>query len=419
MTIKDQQNLRAVNCVSTGLSRHMLTPSIFALYFIVLLGIDRLISEDFGPLRRMRIGLLSMTSCCNSKLVPTISLFAGSKRIELVTLFAPEHGLFGALQDQVAVHDSKYRGMRVYSIYGKTRKPALEALRNIDALVIDLQDIGVRYYTFIWSAMLMIEQAARAKKVVYVLDRPNPLNGQDVQGPLVDAGFESFVGLYSVPVRHGMTIGEMCTMLNHTHQLGADIKTIKLRGWRRKEPHCQTSVFWNVPSPNMPHFSTAQVYAGMCLLEGTNVSEGRGTTRPFETFGAPWIDANLLKRELSKKTPAGVAFRPVHFVPTFHKYEGRVCAGLQIYVTDMKKFKPVETGLEVIAALLRLFPRHFRWRKPPYEYEKKKMPFDILIGNSWVRKGIEKGNSISAMKAKWIPHIKKFQNTRKKFLFYT
>jgi uncharacterized protein YbbC (DUF1343 family) len=396
----------------------MLTHPVFALYFTVLLGVDRLVSENFRPLKNMRIGLLSMTSCCNSNLIPTISLFRASKKIELTTLFAPEHGLFGALQDQVAVQNSTYSGIRVYSIYGRKRRPALEALQNIDAVVIDLQDIGVRYYTFLWSAMLMIERAAKAKKVVFILDRPNPLNGNDVQGPLIDAGLESFVGLYSVPVRHGMTIGEMCTMLNHIHQLGADIRTIRVRGWRRKEHHDQISMFWSIPSPNMPHFSTAQVYPGMCLLEGTNVSEGRGTTRPFETFGAPWIDPNLLKRELDNRNPAGVAFRPIHFIPTFHKYRGMICAGLQVYVTDMKRFKPVETGLDVIGALLRLFPKHFRWRRPPYEYEKKRMPFDILIGNCWVREEIEKGNIADVMKSRWTPQLKKFKNTRKKFLFY-
>ncbi|UCG30845.1 MAG: DUF1343 domain-containing protein [candidate division WOR-3 bacterium] len=386
----------------------------------MLLGIDRLVADDFRPLWRMKIGLLSTISCCDSRLVPTISLLANASKIKLTSLYAPEHGLLGALQDQVAVPSSISKsGIRVHSLYGRHRKPTVAALEDTDAIVIDLPDIGARYYTFVWSAMLMIIQAAKNNKSVYVLDRPNPLSGSEVQGPAIDPGFESFVGLFSVPIRHGMTIGEMCSMLNQIHHLGADVRVIKLQGWRRKDYHDEGSLFWNTPSPNMPNFTTALVYPGMCLLEGTNLSEGRGTTRPFETFGAPWVDPDRLKKELGKTGIAGAAFRPAYFIPTFHKYRGKLCAGLQIYVTDREKYKPVATGLEIIRTLYRLFPENFRWRRPPYEFEKEKMPFDILIGNAWVREGIEKGSSIRNLRQRWLPALRRFILTRKKYLTYS
>jgi uncharacterized protein YbbC (DUF1343 family) len=389
------------------------------LYFHVLLGIDRLVAEDYKSLMGMKIGLLSMSSCCDSRLFPTISLLADSRRTKIVALFAPEHGLHGALQDQIAVPDATHdTGISIYSLYGRQRKPALAALEQTDAVVIDLQDVGSRYYTFLWSAMLMIEQAAKLNKIIFVLDRPNPINGIDVEGPVLDRAFASFVGIYAIPIRHGMTIGEMCNMLNQTENLNANLRIVRMKGWRRNVYYDETSLFWNIPSPNMPGLSTAFVYPGMCLVEGTNVSEGRGTTRPFEIFGAPWIDPSRLLRELLKKGMPGVAFRPLHFIPTFHKYHGQLCAGLQMYVKDRKKFRPVATGLEIVRALHRLYPEHFRWRDPPYEFEKEKMPFDILVGNKWIREGIEQGASVRTLEKRWMPALKKYKILRKEHLLY-
>jgi len=398
----------------------MLTRSIFVVYFTVLLGIDRLIRNDFSALRGMRIGLLSTVSCCDSTLFQTISLFERSKTTRLEALFAPEHGLYAALQDQVKAPDSLYiKGIRIHSMYDRKRKPALATLRDLDGIVIDLHDIGTRYYTFVWSAMSMIKQAAIVGKKVFILDRPNPLNGVTVQGPLIEHGFESFVGLYSIPVRHGMTIAEICTMLNHLHCIGADIEVVKLRGWQRKSYFDDNRLEWTVPSPNMPHFLTALVYPGMCLLEGTNVSEGRGTTRPFEIFGAPWIDPVRLVCELNKKNISGSAFRPTFFVPTFHKYRGRLCGGVHVYVKNRREFDPLIAGLQIIQTVHRLFPKDFSWRQPPYEFEKKKLPFDILIGNSWVRKDIEKGTKVHTIRKKWQAELDRFLTMRKKHLLYS
>ena len=389
------------------------------LYFPVLLGIDRLVADDFKPLKGMKIGLLSMSSCCDSRLIPTISLLTNTRKTQTVALFAPEHGLHGAAQDQIPIpHATHDTGINIYSLYGRRRKPALEALEGTDALVIDLQDVGSRYYTFLWSAMLAIEQAAKLGKTVFVLDRPNPINGIDVEGPVLDPSFVSFVGLYAIPIRHGMTIGEMCNMLNHTHRLKAELEIIKMKGWQRRSYYDETPLFWTIPSPNMPSISTALVYPGMCLIEGTNISEGRGTTRPFELVGAPWIDTPRLLRELKKKRIPGVAFRPAHFTPTFHKYRGELCSGLQMYVENRRRFKPVTTALELIRSLYRLFPDHFRWRNPPYEYEKEKMPFDILIGNRWIREGIEHGTSVRTLKEGWISELQKYKTLRKKYLLY-
>lgn len=385
----------------------------------MLLGIDRLVREDFRKVRGMKIGLLSTSSCCDSQLCQTISRFEHSRHVKLGALFAPEHGLHAALQDQVSGRDHFYgRKIPVHSMYGPRRKPAVSALKPLDAVVIDLQDIGTRYYTFAWSAMLMIEQAAKAGKKVIILDRPNPLDGLTVQGPLVESGFESFVGLYPVPVRHGLTIAELCTMLNKMHAIDCEIEVIRLRGWKRRAYFDETGLEWTVPSPNMPHLYTALVYPGMCLLEGTNLSEGRGTTRPFENFGAPWIDPSRLVAELTHQRIEGIALRAISFIPTFHKYRGRMCGGAQIHVTDRDAFDPLIAALKIIRTIMRLYPVHFSWRRPPYEFEKMKMPFDILVGNAWVRKSLEKGTDTSVMRKRWEAGLRRFRAARQEYLLY-
>jgi uncharacterized protein YbbC (DUF1343 family) len=402
-------------CVSAS----MLTLPIFMLYFIVLLGIDRLLKDDFRPVQKLQIGLLSNISCCDSTLEPTVSLFEKSKRIRLKALFAPEHGFYTALQDQVKSPDLRYHEkFPIFSLYGRKRKPALRTLKELDAIVIDLPDIGTRYYTFLWSAIIMIGEAAKIHKRILVLDRPNPLNGVTVEGPSIDPGYESFVGLYSLPVRHGMTIGEMCTMLNQEYDLGADITVIKLQDWSRAEYADGVGGIWTMPSPNMPNFSTALVYPGMCLLEGTNISEGRGTTRPFEILGAPWVQPYQLVRVLEKCSIRGAVFRPTFFIPTFHKYCDQLCGGIAVHITNRRQFAPVRTGIQIIEKIHELYPDKFRWRQPPYEFEKEKMPFDILIGNSWVRKAIEKHASITSIEKRWQNELLRFKRLRRKYLLY-
>jgi uncharacterized protein YbbC (DUF1343 family) len=386
----------------------------------VHLGIDNLIAMKFRPLRGAKIGLCTNISSCDAHLNPTIATFRREKKVHLKAVFAPEHGLFGALQDQTKA-DSFYEsqsGLVVHSIY-KDRLIADDAMEQaIDILVIDLQDIGARYYTFVWSALLLIEQMARLGKKVVVLDRPNPLGGTIIQGPVLSERLISFVGLYPVPVRHGLTIAELCTLACSEMDIDVNMQVITMTGWERTCYFDETGLVWTVPSPNMPCLDTALVYPGMCLLEGTNISEGRGTTRPFELFGAPWIQPEMLVASLRKKKIRGAEFRPTYFIPTFHKYKGERCGGAQIYVTKRAVFNPVTAGLEIIRTMRILYERAFAWRTPPYEFEKKRMPFDILIGNTWIRKAIDERRTVSWMQAQWQSQLRMFRQRRKRHLLY-
>lgn len=332
----------------------------------------------------------------------------------------PEHGLYAAIQDQIRQdgYYDKERDIEISSLYGRTLRPDMDMLKKIDILVIDLQDIGTRYYTFLWSAILMIKCMALLEKKVIILDRPNPLNGRTVQGPVLESGYSSFVGLFAIPVRHGMTIGELCNLINKEFKIGAQIEIIKMKDWMRKFYYDDTDLCWIPPSPNMPSFDTALVYPGLCLLEGTNVSEGRGTTRPFEIFGAPWIDPFCFVEAIKKRNISWVNFRPTYFVPTFNKYRGRLCGGAQIYVMNRERFDPFSTGLEIIRTIKNLYPSKFKWRKPPYEFEKKRLPIDILLGNSWIREAIEINRSIASMKKRWEQDLNRFKRMRKKYLLY-
>ncbi|MGB9720430.1 MAG: exo-beta-N-acetylmuramidase NamZ family protein [bacterium] len=381
-------------------------------------GIDQLVFYKFENLKNKDVALLTHVPATDCGLQPTLQHFMQRKDINLRLIFAPEHGLFSALQDQVYVKGHKQKRIPVFSLYNKNFMSQINILKEIAILVVDLIDIGARYYTFTWSAVLLMKQLSRLNKKMVILDRPNPLNGITIQGPVLEKRFQSFVGLYQLPVRHGLTIGEICNMINSEENIFVDLEIIKVQGWKRKLYFSDCGLKWTVPSPNMPSFETALVYPGMCLLEGTNVSEGRGTTRPFEIFGAPWIDEERLVEKLDSKKIPGVQFRPLKFIPTFHKYRGVVCGGAQIYVNDLENFDPVCTGLEIISTIRKIYPKKFAWRKPPYEFEKKKMPFDILIGNSWIRKAIEKGKPVDSMKERWEKDLKQFKQKRERYLLY-
>jgi uncharacterized protein YbbC (DUF1343 family) len=386
----------------------------------MLLGIDVLSADHFKLLNGMKIGLCSNISACNSQLQPTMILFEHQRNFTLDVVFTPEHGLFGALQDQKKSSDffDKKKNIKIHSLYGKRLAPDITAIKKLDCIVIDLQDIGTRYYTFSWSAVLLIQQCALLKKKIIILDRPNPLNGVTLEGPVLEPRFSSFVGLYPIPVRHGLTLGELCTLISAEFNIPVDITVVKMKLWQRHYYFDDTKLPWTMPSPNMPGLSTALVYPGMCLVEGTNVSEGRGTTRPFETIGAPWIDPFLLVASLKKETVPGVQVRPTFFIPTFNKYKNELCGGLHIYVHNRKKFNSVLTGLTIIKIIKKLYPDKFRWRTPPYEFEKKKFPFDILIGNEWVRRALNRTEPIAEMRKKWMKELMGFKKIRKKYLLY-
>jgi uncharacterized protein YbbC (DUF1343 family) len=369
-----------------------------------------------------RAGLLVHPASVNSGLEDITGIFLRSGKLEIKALFGPQHGIRGETQDNMV----EWRGFRdkktnlpVFSLYSRTRKPEPSMLRDIDVLVVDIQDVGSRYYTFIWTLELCMQACVETEKSVVVLDRPNPVGGLRTEGPVLDMTYGSFVGRRPLPVRHGMTIGEIGFYLRDTFYPSLNFHVIPMRGWKRKMWFDETGLPWIMPSPNMPTLDTAIVYPGMCLLEGTNISEGRGTTRPFELFGAPFIDPEALAKRLEEFRLAGVVFRPLHFKPTFQKYSGILCGGAQLHVTNRERFRPFRTGVAVLKTVYELYPGYFRWRKPPYEYETKKLPIDILAGTDRLRRDIEKGVSLDMMEEWWKEQCSGFQRrVRRNYLIY-
>jgi uncharacterized protein YbbC (DUF1343 family) len=306
----------------------------------------------------------------------------------------------------------------IYSLYSETREPTAEMLRGIDLLIVDLQDIGARIYTYIYTMANCLRACGRHGVPVVVCDRPNPIDGVDVEGARLLPGYESFVGLFPIPMRHGMTIGELAQLFNDQFQLGADVEVVRMDGWRRTMYADETGVPWVMPSPNMPTLDTAIVYPGTVLFEGTMLSEGRGTTRPFELLGTPGVDAERFAREMNALGLPGAFFRPAVFEPTFQKHAKTPCGGCQIHVTDRRAFKPVLTGAALIQMFRRFDPQNFAWRQPPYEYEHDKLPIDILAGSDVLRRQIESDLTPQAIADSWREDEEEFRRVRKPFLLY-
>lgn len=375
------------------------------------LGIHVLLHDRLDLIRGKHVGLITNPTGVNRELVSDIDLLAHAPDVHLVALFGPEHGIRGAQQAGAAVGSNRdpVTGVPVYSLYGKTRQPTPAMLKGVDVLVFDIQAVGARFYTYLYTMADAMKAAAAARIPIVVLDRPNPIGGTKVQGPVLDPKFASFVGEYPIPLRYGMTIGELAEFFNHQFHIGADLTVVKMRGWKRSMYYGDTPLQFVMPSPNMPTGTTALVYPGMGLVEGTNVSEGRGTTRPFELVGAPWIDAEKLARALNEKRMAGVRFRPVHFTPTFSKYEGKACNGIQVHVMDRDAFNPVIVGLTVIATIHDLYPKQFAFNASD---------FDRLVGNGWIRQDIEKGVPVPEMRERWQAGLSQFEKARQKYLLY-
>jgi len=386
----------------------------------VLTGLETLLCDKARLLRGKRVGLIAHQASVDASLEHAIDILQSLRGVRLSALFAPEHGLWGAAQDQARIPNARDRhtGRRVFSLYGRQRAPTADMLRGLDLLVLDLQDVGARYYTFIWTMALTLAASGRSGIPLVVLDRPNPLGGTHVEGNVLDPRFASFVGLHPIPAVHGMTMGELACLFNARYGLGARLEVVPMRGWRRKMPWGQTGLHWVAPSPNMPTPETARVYPGACLVEGTNLSEGRGTTRPFEHVGAPFLDPHAWAEALNRQNLPGVCFRPCSFQPTFHKFRGRLCGGVQWHVLDASRFKPYLTGLAVIATARRLEPRRVRWLKPPYEFERKRLPFDLLCGTDKIRKQIEAGRPLHAIESSWKRELAAFRRLRQRFLLY-
>jgi len=386
----------------------------------VLPGLDVLVSRLPSLLRGRSVGLLCHQASVTRDLRHAASAIGALRGVTLRRLFAPEHGLTGAAQDHARVRAERdgLTGLPVVSLYGKRLDPEPRTLDGLGALVVDLQDVGARYYTFVWTMALAMRGAGRAGLPVIVLDRPNPLGGKRLEGNLPAPGFTSFVGLYPLPTRHGMTIGELAGYLNDTHGLGCDLTVVPMLGWRRAMLWEDTRLPWVAPSPNMPTPDTARVYPGGCLVEGTNLSEGRGTTRPFEWIGAPFLDGPRLARALEQRRLPGVRFRAAGFEPAFHKWKGQRCGGVQVHVMDTARFEPVATYLALLAEARRQAPRHFRWRKPPYEFERRKLPIDLLGGGPSIRRAIERGAQVKRLEASWRRDLARFSRARRPFLLY-
>jgi len=383
-------------------------------------GLEVLVRRRASLLRGRRLGLIAHQASVDGRLEHAATLLADVPRARLVRLMAPEHGLWGAAQDhaRIAATRDPVTGLPVESLYGARREPTPAMLRGLDAVVVDLQDVGARYYTFVWTAALAMSACAREGVEVIVLDRPNPLGGVAVEGNVPDPAYRSFVGLYPLPVRHGMTIGELAAYLNREHRLGCRLTVVPMRGWRRRMAWEETGLPWVAPSPNMPTPDTARVYPGGCLIEGTNLSEGRGTTRPFEWVGAPFLDAHRYAAALNGMGLPGVRFRPARFRPTFHKWAGRLCGGVQLHVTDARRFTPFVAGLAQIAAARRLAPRAFRWRRPPYEFERRRLPIDILCGTDAIRRALERGEPPARIAERWRPDLQRWLRRRAPYLLY-
>jgi len=314
----------------------------------------------------------------------------------IVALYGPQHGARGEKQDNMIESDSyadPLLGVPVHSLYGDVRKPTAKMLQDVDVMLFDLQDVGARVYTFIWTMTLAMEACRDAGVKFVVLDRPNPIGGLVREGAVLRSGFESFVGLHPIPLRHGLSAGEIARLANDHFGIGCDLDVIECEGWSRTCWYDETDLPYVMPSPNLPTLDSCTVYPGMVLLEGTNLSEGRGTTRPFEIFGAPYLDANELTSGLKRLSLPGVAFRPCQFEPTFQKHAGELCGGAQLHVVDRSTFRPVETAVSILSLVKRAAPEEFAWRWPPYEYEYNKMPIDILWGNDELRCRIDSGSS--------------------------
>ena len=388
----------------------------------VLTGLARLVREGNTQIAGKRVGFICNPTSVDHELAHGIDLLR-AKGVNLTALFGPEHGVRGDAQDMIGVGDDRdpVTGLPVFSLYGHdeaslTPTPAM--LDEIDVMVFDVQDVGSRYYTFVWTMVLAMRACAKAKKPFFVLDRPNPIGGHLVEGPAITPGFESFVGLVSCPNRHGLTAGEIARWRHAVEKLDCELTVISMRGWERDLYFEHTGLPWVLPSPNMPTVDTALVYPGMCLVEGTELSEARGTTRPFELSGAPFIDGQRLARDMTAMELPGCVLRPIVYTPTFHKHAMKANGGVQIHVTHSDAFRPYRTGVAFLKAAHDQAPEQFAWRAKAYEFVDQIPALDLLAGSAALREGIEAGASIDDLTARWPRDEGAWLEEREPYLLY-
>jgi len=384
-------------------------------------GLEQLVSKPRRELLGQRIGLLCNPASVNAHFTHARTCIDQAYPGQLNALFSPQHGYYAAQQDNMITSDDTVDpllGLPVFSLYGETRIPTKEMFDPIDTLLIDLQDAGTRVYTFIYTMSYCLETAKQLGKKVIVLDRPNPVNGVQVEGNLLRDDLFSFVGRYPLPMRHGLTIGELARLFNVVYGIGCELDVIRMQGWRRSMFFSDTRLPWVAPSPNLPTPAAALVYPGQVIWEGTNVSEGRGTTQPFELFGAPFMDVERLQAQLDPERLPGVLLRPAVFEPTANKWCGQACQGFQLHVMDPDSFKPYDCSLYLLQQVRHLHPNDFEWKPPPYEYEFEKLPIDLIIGDRDIRQRIESQESIDTIVASWQADLEEFRTLSREFYLY-
>ncbi|MFN2453885.1 MAG: exo-beta-N-acetylmuramidase NamZ domain-containing protein [Pyrinomonadaceae bacterium] len=390
--------------------------------FRTVLGVEKLLGERVDLLRGARVGLICNQASVDHRLRHVADLFYEHKEIKLTTLFGPQHGIRGDVQDNMVetAHavDRRTTGLPVYSLYSETREPTEEMLADVDVLVFDMQDVGCRIYTFVYTLANCMRAAKKYGKKVIVCDRPNPITGEYVAGNVLEVGYASFVGQFPLPTRHGMTVCELARLFSGYDGLDCDLETVLMEGWSREQWMDETDAPWVLPSPNMPTLDTATVFPGTVHVEGTQLSEGRGTTRPFELIGAPYIRAEEYARELAQLNLAGVYFRACYFQPTFQKHAQVACGGVQLHVTSRADFEPVLAGIAVVKVAYDMYGDDFRWKEPPYEYVYDKNPFDVIAGTNKLREAIERGETLPHIEVSWQPSLKQFMKIRELYLSY-
>ncbi len=386
---------------------------------MVRTGLSVFLETRLPELAGQRVGLVSHAAAVLPDLTGIVDALR-SAHVKVSTLFGPEHGFSGSAVDGAAVgHTTDRRtGLPVYSLYAAAKEalPDKRMLANLDALVVDFQDVGVRFYTYSSTLYFVLQSAGQAGMPVFVFDRPNPVNGIAMEGPLLQPGFESFVGMLHTPVRHGLTLGELALFMNHEYRLNAPLTVVPMQGWQRAMWFDQTGLPWVIPSPAMPSLSTATVYPGMCFLEGTNLSEGRGTALPFELAGAPWLDGYALADRLNRRGLRGVRFRPHTFLPASSKYAGQMCEGVQVHVVDRSVFEPLRVGLHLLAACRQLAPEEFTFL--PAGPTEGHPHFDLLAGSSKLREHLQAYGPVDDLVATWAPDLNRFAKTRQPYLLY-
>ena len=384
-------------------------------------GLENLIANPPGWAKNGRLGLVANQASIGPGYKHASQMIFRAFPGRLKKLFGPQHGFAGEKQDNMVESDhglDAASGLPIYSLYGETRKPTPEMLSGLDVLLVDLVDIGTRVYTFAQTTALCMEAAAEAGIKVAILDRPNPIGGLEVEGNPLKPDCASFVGMFPIPMRHGMTMGELARYMADRMEKAPDLEVVPVSGWNRSAYFSETGLPWVLPSPNMPNPVTAWVYPGQVIWEGVNISEARGTTCPFHLCGAPFIEPHTLTEALKQKGLEGAHFRAASFEPTFHKFKGRICGGVEIHPFDPRTFKPYLTTLTILEILLDLYPGRVTWNPPPYEYEYERLPLDLILGDRAVREGLEAGRPAAELESEWMPELDRFRTERQNYLLY-